>query len=74
MYTRGGVQGMHIAEFEHLQHADPVELFSLVQSRLGGEWQPIVKEQSRAKGNEEAGLSAVFARPSGHSIKLFVIG
>jgi hypothetical protein len=72
MYTRGGVKEMHIAEFEHLQHADPVELFSLVQSRLGGEWKPIVKEQSRAKGNDEAGLSAVFARPSGRSMQLLV--
>ena len=72
MYTHGGVQGMHIAEFEDLQHADPVELFSLVQSRLGGDWQPIVKEHTQAKGNEDTGLSVIFARPSGRFMQLLV--
>jgi hypothetical protein len=72
IYTRGGVKGLHIAEFEHLQHADPIELFSLVQSRLGGGWKPIVKEEKRGKGNEEAGLSVIFAQPSGRSMQLLV--
>lgn len=72
MYSHGGVKGMHIAEFEHLQQANPVELFSLVQARLGGEWQPIVKEHAQRQGNEHGGLSVIFARPSGRSMQLLV--
>ena len=72
MYTHGGVKGMHIAEFEDMRQVDPAELFSLVQSQLGGGWQPIVKEHMRGKGNGDAGLSVIFARPEGRSMQLMV--
>jgi len=71
-YTHGGVKEMRIAEFEDLQPVDPAELFSLVQSRLGDSWQPIVTERAQRKGNGDAGLSVVFARPSGRFMQLLV--
>lgn len=71
-YTHGGVKEMRIAEFESLQQVDPVELFSLVQSRLGDGWQPIVKEHAQRKENDGASLSVIFARPAGRSMQLLV--
>lgn len=72
VYTRGGVKEMRIAEFEDLSPVDPVELFSLVQSRLGAEWQPIVTDREQRKHGSGAGVSVIFARPQGRIMQLMI--
>ncbi len=72
VYTHGGVEGMHIAEIENLDRADSQELFSLVQTRLGPEWQPIVTDRSQRNQSGSAGLSVIFARPDGRMMQLLI--
>ncbi|HET9087740.1 MAG TPA: hypothetical protein VFN53_09460 [Acidobacteriaceae bacterium] len=72
VYTRGGVEGMHIAEIDNLDRANSQELFSLVQSRLGDEWQPIVADREQRKQSGAAGLSVIFARPDGRIMQLMI--
>jgi hypothetical protein len=63
---------MHIAEIENLDRADSQELFSLVQTRLGPEWQPIVTDRSQRNQSGSAGLSVIFARPDGRMMQLLI--
>lgn len=72
VYTHGGVKEMRVAEFEGLRHVDPAELFSLVQAKLGEDWQPIVKQHALGHAEGDANLSVVFARPAGRAMQLLV--
>ena len=58
--TRGGVKDMQIAQFHHIATLDAKQLNSMMQSELGADWQPMVKDWSR----DGASLSVVFVRPS----------
>lgn len=68
--TGGGVNGIHIAEFDHFSApVDGDELNALVAQKLGSGWQRMIRETSK-KGREQ---SLVFARPEGNRMGLFVV-
>ena len=52
--THGGVNGMRVAEFDNLPRTGGTDLFLLVQSRLGGQWQPFVREREQSNGTATA--------------------
>lgn len=58
--THGGVTDMHIAEFDRIGKIDAEKLDSMMQSELGAEWQPMVKDWGRNRSS----LSIIFVRPS----------
>ena len=66
--THGGVNGMSIAEFDHVRKLDAGGLDSLMQSKLGAGWQPMVKEWS----GDRSSLSLIFVQPSGTSMRMIV--
>jgi hypothetical protein len=68
--THEGVSGLHIAEFEHFDGPmDGDELNSMVQQKLGADWERIIRETSR-KGN---GQTLIFIHPEGARMGLFVL-
>ena len=44
--THGGVRSLRVAEFDNLRGMDGKDLYPLLRSRLGDEWQPFVTEVS----------------------------
>lgn len=68
--TRGGVAGVHIAEFEHFDKtADGEELNRMVEEKLGQGWQRIIRDTSR-HGDEQ---TLIFARSEGKRMALFIL-
>lgn len=68
--THGGVGDVHVAEFEHFNRTvDGDELLRMVESRLGRNWDRMVRETSR-KGREQ---TLIFSRPEGGRMGLFVV-
>jgi hypothetical protein len=68
--THGGVNSIHIAEFEHFEaNVDGNELNALVEEELGAGWERIIRETSRS-GAEQ---SLIFIRPEGNRMGLFVV-
>ena len=68
--TNGGVSGVHVAQFEDI-HA-PVngdELNSLVQEKMGSDWERIIRETSK-QGSEQ---TLIFAHPEGDRMGVFVV-
>lgn len=69
METHGGVKGMRIAEFDHLDgKLDSADLSSLVRSRLDDRWQPFVVERDR-NGAEQ---TVIFVQPRGRAMRMLV--
>jgi hypothetical protein len=68
--TRGGVRGMHIAEFDHFS-AQGIgdELNRIVEEKLGQGWERMIRETSK-KGDKE---TLIFARPARNRMDLFVL-
>ena len=68
--TDGGVNGMHVAEFDDF-HADVdgEELNKMVEQKLGAEWERVIRETSR-KGNSQ---TLVYMHPEGVRMGLFVL-
>ncbi len=69
--THGGVRDLHIVQFDHIGNLDAEDLDSMMQSELGAEWQPMVKERSR----RHELLSEIFVRPgegSGRSMQMMI--
>jgi len=67
--THGGVRGMRVVQFEHFGTvADRDEFDAIVQSRLGGDWTPTVRE--RESNGEE---SLVYTREAGRLTEFVVI-
>jgi hypothetical protein len=68
--TRGGVGGVHVAEFEHFDKAaDGEELNRMVQEKLGSGWARMIRETSR-HGHEQ---TLIFARAEGKRMSLFIL-
>lgn len=68
--TNGGVNGMHIAEIEDFHaNVDGQELNDIVQQRLGGGWERVIRETSRRSNNQ----TLIFMRPEGRRMGLFVL-
>lgn len=65
-----GVSNVHVAEFEDFRETmDGEELNRMVEEKLGGEWQRVIRETSR--GGEEQTL--IFMHPEGRHMGLFVL-
>jgi hypothetical protein len=66
--TAGGVQGVKIAEFDHLAGVtDADELDKLVGNSLGGEWQRFVSERER-----DGELNLIYVQPDGHAMRMLI--
>lgn len=79
--TRGGVRGMKIAEFDHLNLEGPEnlaaagetpapdssDLESLVHDTLGDSWRPFVVEHARS-GEE----NIIYVQPDGSSMRMLI--
>lgn len=67
--TRGGVRGMRIAQFDHFGPVDDRDEFDqIVQSELGDDWMPTVRERE-SNGNE----SLIYTRADGRLTEFVVI-
>ncbi len=68
--TQGGVDSLHIAQFEHFaEQVDGKELNGMVEKKLGSGWERIIRETSR-KGGEQ---TLIFIHPEGARMGLFVL-
>lgn len=68
--THGGVGDVHVAQFEHFSRTvDGDELNRMVEERLGGGWDRMIRETGR-NGSE---LTLIFSRPEGSRMGLFVL-
>ena len=66
--THGGVKDMRIAEFDHIGKLDAGDLYSLMQSKLGAQWQPMVTERSTAHSE----MSVIFVQPADQSMRMLI--
>ncbi len=68
--THGGVDGVHVAEFEHFSApVDGEELNRMVKEKLGQGWEPMIRETSRKSGEQ----TLIFAHPEGKRMGLFIL-
>ncbi len=68
--TRGGVDGVHVAEFEHFSApVDGEELNRLVEQKLGQGWERMIRETSRHGGEQ----TLIFSHPEGKRMGLFIL-
>lgn len=68
--TRGGVSGLHVAEFEHFTaDVDGEQLKQMVEKKLGSGWDLMVRETSR-KGGEQ---TLIYCHPEGKRMGLFIV-
>jgi hypothetical protein len=68
--TQYGVSNLHLAEFEDFREAmDGEELNSMVEQKLGPEWERVIRETSRL-GDEQ---TLIFMHPEGRHMGLFVL-
>ncbi|MFZ0662822.1 MAG: hypothetical protein WAM66_09030 [Acidobacteriaceae bacterium] len=65
--SRGGVKGMHIAEFDHLTLGKNEDLSRLVRDRLGNRWQPFVTERD-ADGQQDV----IYVQPHRTSMRMLI--
>lgn len=65
--SRGGVKGMHIAEFDHLTLGKSDDLSRLMREKLGDRWQPFVTERE-AGGQQDV----IYVQPHGNSMRMFI--
>lgn len=69
-YTHGGVHGLHVAEIEHLEGPiDGDELTALVQKRAGAGWQRMIRETSRAGGDQ----TLIYVRAEGNRMGMLIV-
>ncbi len=68
--TRGGVSGLHVAEFDNFTaQVDGDDLNRMVGEKLGSGWERVIRETSK-KGGEQ---TLIFMRPEGNRMGLFVL-
>jgi len=68
--TKGGVAGLHVAEFDSIQGpVDGTELNRMVEEKLGSGWDRIIRETSK-KGSEQ---TLIFIHPEGDRMAIFVL-
>jgi hypothetical protein len=67
--TSGGVSNIHVAEFEYFSPTmDGEELNQLVETKLGPEWERVIRETSRNGADQ----TLIFMHPEGPRMGLFV--
>lgn len=69
--THGGVRSLRVAEFDNLRGMDGKDLYPLLRSRLGGDWQPFVKEMSGGN-NRDGDQSVILVHPDGSSMGMMI--
>ena len=69
--THGGVRSMRVAQFENLHSMEGKDLYPLLRSKLGDDWQPFVREVSGGKGRG-GGQSVILVRPDGSSMGMMI--
>ena len=69
--THGGVRSLRAAEFDNLRGMDGKDLYPLLRSRLGDEWQPFVTEVSGGQ-NHNGDQSVILVRPNGSSMGMMI--
>lgn len=69
--THGGVRSLRVAEFDNLHGMDGKDLYPLLRSRLGDEWQPFVTEVSGGT-NHGGDQSVILVRPDGSSMGMMI--
>ena len=69
--THGGVRSLRVAEFDNLRGMDGKDLYPLLRSRLGDEWQPFVTEVSGGT-NHGGDQSVILVRPDGSSMGMMI--
>jgi hypothetical protein len=69
--THGGVRDLHVAQFDNLRNMDGKDLYPLLRSRLGDEWQPFVTEVSGGQ-NRSADQSVILVHPDGSSMGMMI--
>ena len=68
--THGGVDGVHVAEFEHFSApVDGEELNRMVKEKLGQGWERMIRDTSRHGGEQ----TLIFAHPEGKRMGLFIL-
>src|SRR3974390_3084647 len=66
--THGGGSNLHVAEFEYFSDdMDGEELNQLVQTKLGPDWERVIRETSRGGANQ----TLIFMHPEGARRGLF---
>lgn len=66
-FSRGGVKGMHIAEFDNLTLKKDGDLNHLMREKLGDSWQSFVTERE-ANGEQDV----IYVQPHGSSMRMFI--
>ena len=69
--THGGVRGLRVAQFDNVRGMDGKDLYPLLRSRLGDEWQPFVTEVGGGK-SRRGDQSVIFVRPDGSSMGMMI--
>lgn len=68
--SHGGVDGLHVAEFEHFSApVDGEELNRMVEEKLGQGWGRMIRETSRHGG----GQTLIFSHDEGKRMGLFIL-
>jgi hypothetical protein len=68
--THGGVNGMHVAEFENFsQPVDGDELNRMVEQKLGAGWERMIRETSRYCKEQ----TLIFVHPEGSRMGMFIV-
>lgn len=68
--TKGGVRGVHVAEFEQFSATvEGEELTRMVEKKLGPDWQRMIRETSK-KGTQQ---TLIYVHPEGDHMGLFVL-
>lgn len=68
--SHGAASNLHVAEFDNFSASvDGDELTKMVETKLGSEWQRVVRETSRKSGEQ----SLIFMRPEGNRMGLFIV-
>lgn len=69
--THGGVQGLRVAQFDNVRGMDGKDLYPLLKSRLGDDWQPFVTEVGGGK-NRGGDQSVILVHPDGSSMGMMI--
>jgi hypothetical protein len=69
--THGGVRGLRVAQFDNLRGMDGKDLYPLLRSRLGDEWQPFVTEMGGGQ-NRSGDQSVILVHPNGSSMGMMI--
>jgi len=68
--TSGGVNGLHVAEFDEFSaQVDGDELDKLVEEKLGNGWHRMIRDTSK-HGAEQ---TLIFTRPDGNRMGMFIV-